>query len=131
MTEYFCYCWRDAIDDPPKDPKWWGFLREKSTGRMYLGQVLPAGSKVGMEWMEWMDVTDIPATATDRQWFQALRRIAHRVDERHSQTWSDPGLCTDADVWAEVQKIIKEEIGPSTPSVVKESLTTETEGPHA
>lgn len=60
MTEnkYFCYCWRDAIEDPPADPQWWGYLREKATGRMYLWPVSPAGSKAGFEWL---DVTDEPA----------------------------------------------------------------------
>ena len=47
--------------------------------------------------------------------FQTLLRIARRVDEKYGETWNDPALCTDADVWAEVQKIIKEEINEVTP----------------
>jgi len=115
MTEYFCYCWRDAIDDPPTDPKWWGFLREKSTGRMYLGQVLPAGSKVGMEWM---DLTNIPAIP--REQVQAAVK-----EMRGEPPWG-------CDTWEHAVDILEAHTGIDfTPSVVKESLTTEIEGPNA
>ena len=83
MTEYFCYCWRDAIDDPPTDPKWWGFLREKSTGRMYLGSVLPAGSKAGMEWMDVTEQKAIPREQVQAaaKWIASNQEMARGNDE--------------------------------------------------
>jgi len=112
MPKYFCYCWRDAIDDPPTDPKWWGFLREKSTGRMYLGQVLPAGSKAGMEWM---DVTERKAIPADL--------VKAAVEEMRGEP---PWGC---DTWEHAVDILEAHTGIDfAPPVVKNFLTPKTWG---